>query len=322
MQIAEAVESLTHAFRTGRVANAYLVEGPLRSAGVPLAEKVLATWLCEQKNACGQCRTCEQVRQHQYADLFWMEPEKKSRKFGVDRVRDMRRYVSQTSFVRDGWKAMVVVGADRLGQDSSNTLLKILEEPPARTVFFLLSDSPQSLLPTVLSRCQRIRLSAPEPADADLQARLAEILQAGDGAWMGAYGRANRLSALLAGIKQAVSDAEEQADDGDGDETESRGVERNKQEFEARVQARYLEERERVLRGVQEWYRVLLLAVTGADASAWGNQFPVPMIRERSAHVALRQALRNVQVVEQMKSQLALNVPELNVLIQGFSQLS
>jgi DNA polymerase-3 subunit delta' len=65
--------------------------------------------------------------------------------------------MAQTSFA-GGWKVGVLVGADRLNAAGANAFLKTLEEPPSKAVFLLLTDAPEQLLPTIVSRCQRIDL--------------------------------------------------------------------------------------------------------------------------------------------------------------------
>ena len=68
-----------------------------------------------------------------------------------------------------GWRIIIVDAADEMNPSAANAILKMLEEPPARTVFFLLSHAPGRLLPTIRSRCRRLRL---EPLQPDLMATL------------------------------------------------------------------------------------------------------------------------------------------------------
>ena len=98
----------------------------------------------------------EGLRTH--PDIHWLFPEKKSRIVSVEAVHE--KFIdpmSQTSF-SGGWRVGVLVGADRLNPAGANAFLKTLEEPPARTLFLLLTDAPEQLLPTIISRCQRIDL--------------------------------------------------------------------------------------------------------------------------------------------------------------------
>ena len=58
-----------------------------------------------------------------------------------------------------GWRVVVVDGAEELNQASANALLKILEEPPPRAILLLVCAAPGRLLPTIRSRCRRLRLT-------------------------------------------------------------------------------------------------------------------------------------------------------------------
>ncbi|MEM9106959.1 MAG: DNA polymerase III subunit delta' [Pseudomonadota bacterium] len=81
----------------------------------------------------------------------------------VDEVRRAGHFLSQTSGTGN-WRIVVIDPADDMNRSAANAILKILEEPPARTVFFVLSHAPGKLLPTIRSRCMPIRLSPLDPA--------------------------------------------------------------------------------------------------------------------------------------------------------------
>jgi len=90
----------------------------------------------------------------------------------VDEVRKVSRFLSMTSH-DGGYRVVIVDPADDMNANAANALLKNLEEPPARTMFILITHSPGRLLPTIRSRCQMVRLS---PLDPDsLLAALADV---------------------------------------------------------------------------------------------------------------------------------------------------
>lgn len=80
-------------------------------------------------------------------------------------VEEVRRTVSffGTSAGEAGWRVCIVDTADDLNASAANALLKMLEEPPPRTVFFVLAHSPKGLLPTIRSRCQKVNVRALSP---------------------------------------------------------------------------------------------------------------------------------------------------------------
>ena len=148
MELDSAHGLIAKAICAGRPAHGYLVVGGVRGMALELALAVLRDLFPGLPE--------EGLKTH--PDIHWLYPEKKSRIVSVEAVHD--KFIdpmAQTAF-SGGWKAGVLVGADRLNAAGANAFLKTLEEPPAKTVFLLLTDAPEQLLPTIVSRCQRIDL--------------------------------------------------------------------------------------------------------------------------------------------------------------------
>lgn len=87
-----------------------------------------------------------------HGDLCYIEPEETI--IGVEQIRQMSRFFSQKS-MEGGYRIAIIDGL--LNRNSANALLKILEEPPAQSLIFLITDSLGKLLPTLRSRCQAIK---------------------------------------------------------------------------------------------------------------------------------------------------------------------
>jgi DNA polymerase-3 subunit delta' len=105
----------------------------------------------------------------------WLDPETKE-SFGVKAVRKLRAFLSLTS--PSGWRAMIVDPANDLTIASANALLKAVEEPPPRTVFFLISHGASTVMPTIRSRCIKLAF---HPLDlSDFQGAVAAACAAGD----------------------------------------------------------------------------------------------------------------------------------------------
>ncbi|KEJ89608.1 DNA polymerase III subunit delta' [Sulfitobacter donghicola] len=117
----------------------------------------------------------------------------------VDEIRELSSFIHMSA--ADGGRRVVIVDdADLMNPNASNALLKMLEEPPARTYFLLISHQPSALLPTIKSRCRTLNLHTLNPEDvsaamaqADVQAANAHALAALSG---GSVGGAMRLSLL------------------------------------------------------------------------------------------------------------------------------
>ncbi len=148
MELDSAHALIAKAIGDGRPAHGYLVVGGVRGMALELAKAVLRDLFPGVDD--------EGLRTH--PDIHWLFPEMKSRIVSVEAVHS--KFVDpmeQTSY-SGGWKVGVLVGADRLNAAGANAFLKTLEEPPERTLFLLLTDAPEQLLPTIISRCQRIDL--------------------------------------------------------------------------------------------------------------------------------------------------------------------
>lgn len=106
-------------------------------------------------DACGKCRSCDRIARGVHVDVLAIEPDDRA-SIKIDVIREV---LSTTSFRPfEGRKRVVLVReADTLEDASQNALLKSLEEPPPGTMFILTTAVPGALLPTVRSRCMRLR---------------------------------------------------------------------------------------------------------------------------------------------------------------------
>ena len=97
------------------------------------------------------------IRKGEVMDEDELAGLKKSAFIRVDDVRKVTEFLSKTSF-NDGWRIIILDSADDMNRNASNALLKILEEPPAKTILLLISHNPSLLLPTIRSRCAKLPL--------------------------------------------------------------------------------------------------------------------------------------------------------------------
>jgi len=159
--------ALAAAHAQARLPHALLLHEAPGAGGDWLAEWAAALVLCEDKEEqpCGRCRACRRVSAHQHPDLTWVAPEEESRQLRIEQVRDLAAELALTAH-GGGYKVGVLTPADALNRFAANALLKTLEEPPPRTLLILVATAPSRLPPTVLSRCQRLRVPAPTRAAA------------------------------------------------------------------------------------------------------------------------------------------------------------
>ncbi|MGH2527857.1 MAG: ATP-binding protein [Actinomycetota bacterium] len=130
--------------------HAYLLAGP-EGCGKQLAARAFAAALLCKDGGCGECRDCRLALDERHPNEFLVEPE--GRDIHVDTVREDVWHPAYRTAPEPGRKVFVIREADRLNPAAADTLLKVLEEPPADAVILLLSARPHELPETVLSRC-------------------------------------------------------------------------------------------------------------------------------------------------------------------------
>ncbi len=200
----EAAERvLEEAIAGGRLHHALLITGKEGIGKATLAYRFARRLLNQQgdPNDPGN-PVFRRVASATHADLLtvereWDEMRKRLRtEIVVDDARDIAGFLRLTP-AEGGWRVVVVDGAEHLNRSAANALLKMLEEPPSRAVLLLTCAAPGRLLPTIRSRCRRLKLLPLE--DADMARVLAKVLPEQDAAGLvaiagGSPGRA----ALLA----------------------------------------------------------------------------------------------------------------------------
>jgi len=339
-EIEKALASLRHSLASGRLAHAYLIVGAPRGAAGVLAERVVALLYCMApgERPCGQCPKCRQIAAHAHADVVWVEPQKKSRGILMAQIEAVQEHINLTSF-EGGWKAVVFLNADRLNPQASNRLLKTLEEPPDKCLFLLVTDQPAALLPTVVSRCQRVVLAAEvSVAGAQLRAAVVDAMTGIEGrSLVAAVARSRKVLGFLKQVREEI----EQAVDEDGS-TEANALEElkaAKEIREARVESLYKEAFNDLLRWLLLWHRDVLLQVAvagGSDAPARPQSlersdcvpavpaFPdqAQAIQHQAAALTYRRALDNINTIEDMRWQVAQNLPVPMILERGFIRLT
>lgn len=168
----KVIWGLKKALATGRLAHAYLFVGPQGVGKTTTALAFAKALQCSSSTdeACEQCTACRKVADMVHPDVIWLEPQ--GRQILVDQVRELQRRLMYKP-LEGARRVAILKDAQDLNLQAANALLKTLEEPPADTVMVLLADSESSLLPTVVSRCQKVRFGplAPEMVSGYLQER-------------------------------------------------------------------------------------------------------------------------------------------------------
>jgi DNA polymerase-3 subunit gamma/tau len=148
------VRTLTTAIETGRLAHAYLFSGP-RGSGKTSAAKILARCIeCEAGPTATPDNTCANCTAILDGTAFDVVEIDAASNRGIDEIRALRDAVKFPPSVMRS-KVYIIDEAHMLTKEGANAFLKTLEEPPPHVTFILATTSPESLPPTILSRCQR-----------------------------------------------------------------------------------------------------------------------------------------------------------------------
>ena len=171
-----AVEMLKQHLLNDSVRHAYLFSGPPGLGRRTLALRYAQALNCPKPIApgepCGQCKTCQQIERMQYADLAVIQAEKEGGVLKVEQIRAVRQSLVLKPY-QGKYRVALFLRFQEANPNAANALLKTLEEAPAQVVLFLTADTPEQLLPTIVSRCEVLRLRplAVERVESFLKAR-------------------------------------------------------------------------------------------------------------------------------------------------------
>jgi DNA polymerase-3 subunit delta' len=189
---AAAEAELAQAWASGRMPHAWLLAGPRGIGKATLAYRFARALLAapEERDPSGlslavdeQTRASRQVRVLSHPGLLVIRRpyDEKAKRFTtsspVDEVRKLRSFLGHRA-ADAAWRVVIVDEANELNVNAANALLKSLEEPPARTVFLLVSSAPGQLVPTIRSRCRMLTL--PPLDDGNLRKAATQALTAAE----------------------------------------------------------------------------------------------------------------------------------------------
>ncbi len=168
-----------------RMPHALLMYGRAGIGKYDFARHFSQSLLCsnqgERGHACGSCASCNWFNDNSHPDFRLLSPEqesdaedeglvtkktKKKTQISVAQIRELSSFLSLTSHRSNGLRIVLIHPAEALNIASANALLKMLEEPAQGVVFILVAHQLQRLLPTIISRCQKINMPMPNETQA------------------------------------------------------------------------------------------------------------------------------------------------------------
>jgi DNA polymerase-3 subunit delta' len=156
-----AVDLLSEHIAQEKVRHAYLFTGPRGVGRRTLALKMAQALDCTQPSApgdpCGTCRNCVRIEQMQHPDLAIVQAEQEGGVLKVDQVRELQRSLALHPY-EARYRVALLLRFEEAHPSAMNALLKTLEEPGPQVILLLTAESAESLLPTIVSRCEVLRL--------------------------------------------------------------------------------------------------------------------------------------------------------------------
>ena len=333
----DAVQLLQRSLERGRLGHAYLFQGVNLEELEAVARTLAKTLSCERPprrspeglalDCCDACVSCRKIDEDTYPDVFWLRPESKSRVIRAEQIRELLPtiYLKPT---QSRYKVAIIVAADRLNESAANAFLKTLEEPPADTLFVLLSADSQRLLETILSRCLRLNFAGEssrhrDPAFMTWLGQFTEMAGAEQTSLLGRYRLLSFLLGRLTELKESITEsATKKSPLERHDDVESDLKEKWEDELVAAIEAEYRRQRMDLLAGLQWWLRDVWLETLRVG----GELLSFPQVREATRKVARRvsatQAMENLQSLEKTQRLLTSNVQEALALEVGLLRLS
>ena len=182
---AEQREMFRRAVRRGRLSQSYLFVGPDGVGKQLFARRLAQCLLCrepggDELEACGECSGCRPFLAGNHPDFLLVERVEGKRELSIDLIAGSKERRGQEGLCHDlslrplaGTRKVAIVNdADSMNDESANSFLKMLEEPPDRAMLMLIASNLDAVIPTIRSRCQLVRF-APLSRD-DVEALLIE----------------------------------------------------------------------------------------------------------------------------------------------------
>jgi len=159
-----AVDMLKQHVANQSMRHAYLITGSpglgRRSLALAFARSLTCSAPPAPGESCGECRNCRQMSAMQHPDLTIIESETVGGMLKVEQIRELRKSVLLSPY-QAPYRIILLLRFEEANASAANALLKTLEEAPSKVILILTADNVEQLLPTIVSRCEVLRLRPP-----------------------------------------------------------------------------------------------------------------------------------------------------------------
>jgi len=346
----QGIKLLQRSLERGRLGHAYLFTGEQLDELEKLASTLAKTLDCLHPvkggggaaiDCCERCLQCQKTEHGNHGDVHWIRPESKSRVITIDQMRELMQVINLKP-TEGGYKLGIIVAADRLNVQAANAFLKTLEEPPPKSILVLLTNEPQRLLETILSRCLRLNFGGNgarplSAAEAAWLSRFSEMASAEQKSLLGRYRLMDVLLSRLNELKSAIDESlSARPPLRRYPDAEKELQERWEDELKAAIEAEYRRQRADLLLVLERWLRDVWVKCEvqspeskvqspRSKVQSPGDEllnFPAITGTDRVAgRVSGKEAIENLQIMEQLHRWLGTNVQEALALEVGLLKL-
>lgn len=156
-----AVDMLRRHVANQTMRHAYLITGSpglgRRSLALAFARSLTCSASPARGEFCGECRNCRQISAMQHPDLTLIQAETEGGTLKVEQIRELRKSVLLAPY-QAPYRIVLLLRFQEANASAANALLKTLEEAPSKIILILTADNVEQLLPTIVSRCEVLRL--------------------------------------------------------------------------------------------------------------------------------------------------------------------
>lgn len=149
---------ISETVKMNRLSHAYIIAGEENDAldlGLYIARA--CNCISVDKKPCGQCLPCRKINKSNHPDVSMIRVEGST--IGIDIIRQLQKDIYVKSY-EGNKKIYIIVDGEKMTVQAQNCLLKVLEDPPGTGIIIITSSNYQKLIPTVLSRCQILKLNS------------------------------------------------------------------------------------------------------------------------------------------------------------------
>jgi DNA polymerase III subunit delta' len=304
--------------------HAYLITGPSGVGRRTLALRFAQALNCAQPpqpgQPCGRCSTCLRLEQMQHPDLSVVVAEREGETLKIDQVRELQHSLSLAPY-EARYRVALILRFEEAHASAANAMLKTLEEPPPRVVVILTAKSVESLLPTIVSRCEVLRLRSPSMEETarglqslrevnqELSERLAHISDGRPGYAIRLFDQPNLLERRGACLDELV---------------ELLGESRRERFAYA---SNAVQDKEKLRQGLQMWlsfWRDVLIYCAGVNRSITNLDY-ARQVEILASAIGTNEAQNQVKAIERLMEQLDRNVNArlaLEVLLMDFPRIN